>query len=108
MKTREEIEKIKKYGFKIFESHDDGGCGAFCCAPFIGASVVWTFLDRHVSVCPRHETPKWEDMCKLKDLFFNDEDEVWQCHPRKTEYVNIMENCLHLWEGKLVQDWRKE
>lgn len=54
----------------------------------------------HVSVsCSIYnESPSWEDMCFVKDLFFNDEDVVVQYHPKKSEYVNIAKNCLHLWK----------
>lgn len=53
--------------------------------------------------------PTWDDMCVLKDIFFDDEEEVYQIHPKKSEYVNLSENCLHLWEpighelGELVE-----
>ena len=48
-------------------------------------------------------------MCVLKDIFFDDEEEVYQIHPKKSEYVNQQENCLHLWKpighelGELVE-----
>ena len=53
----------------------------------------------HVSVSPKNENrmPTWEDMCVLKDIFFRDDEEVYQIHPKKSEYVNVKENCLHLW-----------
>ena len=53
----------------------------------------------HVSVSPYKKSyiPSWEDMCKIKDIFFKDEEAVIQIHPPKTEYVNNMPNCLHLW-----------
>jgi hypothetical protein len=54
----------------------------------------------HVSVSPKHRyrIPSWDDMCALKDIFFRDEEEAYQIHPKKSEYVNISENCLHLWK----------
>ena len=65
----------------------------------------------HVSVSPKHKykIPTWNDMCVLKDIFFDDEEEVYQIHPKKSEYVNLSENCLHLWKpighelGELVE-----
>lgn len=65
----------------------------------------------HVSVSPKHKykIPTWDDMCVLKDIFFDDEEEVYQIHPKKSEYVNLSENCLHLWKpighelGELVE-----
>lgn len=54
----------------------------------------------HVSVAPyKHTiTPTWDDMCMIKDICFGDEEWVMQLHPAKSEYVNNMPNCLHLWQ----------
>lgn len=41
--------------------------------------------------------PSWDDMCQLKDMFFKENETVVQYHPAKSEYVNNMPNCLHLW-----------
>lgn len=41
--------------------------------------------------------PKWDEMCFIKDLFFEDEEEAIQFHPKKSEYVNIHPYVLHLW-----------
>ena len=43
--------------------------------------------------------PKWNEMCFIKDLFFEDEEEVIQFHPKKSEYVNIHPYVLHLWKS---------
>ncbi|MFV2055406.1 MAG: hypothetical protein ACC707_03020 [Thiohalomonadales bacterium] len=51
----------------------------------------------HVSVSLVHRVPSWEEMCWVKDLFWDDEDVVVQYHPRKSEYVNIHPYVLHLW-----------
>jgi hypothetical protein len=52
---------------------------------------------QHISVSRGDRCPTWEDMCKVKDLFFDPEEVVVQFHPRKSEYVNLAKNCLHLW-----------
>ena len=41
--------------------------------------------------------PTWEEMCYVKDLFWEPDDVVMQIHPRKSEYVNNARYCLHLW-----------
>jgi hypothetical protein len=41
--------------------------------------------------------PKWEEMCKIKAIFWDDEDCVIQFHPAKSEYINCHPFCLHLW-----------
>ena len=53
----------------------------------------------HASVSPyvKRITPSWEDMSKLKDIFWTDDETVIQIHPPKDMYVNNMPNCLHLW-----------
>lgn len=40
--------------------------------------------------------PYWDEMCYIKDLFWDDTDTVIQYHPRKEDYVNFAD-CLHLW-----------
>lgn len=52
----------------------------------------------HVSVSiDRKRTPSWEQMCFVKDLFWESEACVIQYHPPLSRYVNNMEFCLHLW-----------
>lgn len=65
--------------------------GTFICSTGAG----W----EHVSVSPyQHRiTPSWDDMCRIKDVFWHDTEAVIQIHPPKKEYVNNMRNCLHLW-----------
>jgi hypothetical protein len=41
--------------------------------------------------------PSWKEMCFVKDAFWDDEDEVVQFHPRKSEYINNHPYTLHLW-----------
>ena len=66
-------------------------------------SVVWGYNEdgmEHVSVSPKKKfrIPTWDDMCVLKDIFFEDEEEAYQIHPKKSQYVNAVDNCLHLWK----------
>ena len=55
----------------------------------------------HVSVSyhsqNRKSCPTWDEMCAIKDMFFEEEETVVQYHPPKSEYVNIHPYCLHLW-----------
>jgi hypothetical protein len=50
----------------------------------------------HVSVSLSHRIPNWREMCFIKNLFWDEEDMVIQYHPKKSEYVNRHDNCLHL------------
>ena len=51
----------------------------------------------HVSVSARR-LPNWQEMCFVKDLFWDDEDIIVQFHPPRSRYVNNMSTCLHLWK----------
>lgn len=45
--------------------------------------------------------PTWEEMCWIKDLFWDEEDRVVQFHPPKSEYVSMHPYTLHLWRWSL-------
>lgn len=52
----------------------------------------------HVSVSTPNETPSWDLMCYVKDLFWSGEEWVIQFHPAKSDYINCHPHCLHLWK----------
>jgi hypothetical protein len=52
----------------------------------------------HVSVSLPRRTPSWNQMCFIKDLFWDKDECVVQYHPAETEYINNHEYCLHLWK----------
>jgi hypothetical protein len=54
----------------------------------------------HVSVSLHNRCPGWEEMCFIKDLFWDDSECVVQFHPAKADYINAMPYCLHLWKPK--------
>ncbi len=52
----------------------------------------------HVSVSlNKKRTPTWEEMCFVKELFWDDDECVVQFHPPKSAYVNNHPYVLHLW-----------
>jgi hypothetical protein len=51
----------------------------------------------HVSVSTRTRCPTWDEMCFVKDLFFEEDETVIQFHLAKSDYINFHKNCLHLW-----------
>lgn len=57
----------------------------------------------HVSVSLTNRCPNWEEMCFIKNLFWDDEDVVVQFHPKKSEYVNVHNYCLHMWKQQGVE-----
>jgi len=76
----------------------DGWKGSFV---FGGDECGW----EHLSVSPYNhkKMPSWEDLCKLKDMFWKDDEACIQIHPKKSEYVNIQKNCLHIWRNTKVE-----
>lgn len=55
--------------------------------------TIW----EHVSISTQTRCPTWEEMCFVKDLFWDEEDCVVQYHPPKSDYINCHPRCLHLW-----------
>lgn len=51
----------------------------------------------HVSVSLPNRVPFHSELCFIKDLFWEDEEEAVHFYPKKSEYVNLHEFCLHLW-----------
>lgn len=98
MKRIEELQRTPNLLIRTIG--EDGGYGEIKWGR-LKASVIWSYGGGwdHVSVAPyKHSyTPSWEDMCKVKDMFFGAGETVVQYHPAKKDYVNNMRNCLHLW-----------
>jgi hypothetical protein len=51
----------------------------------------------HVSVSAEHHPPLWEEMCWVKDIFWDKHEMAVEYHPPESEYVNFHPNVLHLW-----------
>ena len=64
-------------------------------APFDTPHKDW----EHVSVSLPNRCPTWDEMCKVKDLFWDKNQTVIQFHPPEGEYVNNCGFCLHLWRN---------
>ena len=103
------LEKLNKYRFRQGEwaTKDSDKFGLFfiptkpgkpslmvICAPMVKPMGQW----QHVSVSLPNRTPTWLEMCKVKDLFWGEDETVVQFHPKKTNYVNIHKYCLHMWK----------
>lgn len=52
----------------------------------------------HVSVSLNTRCPTWDEMCFIKNLFWDVEDCVMQLHPPQSEWVNNHPFTLHLWK----------
>ena len=53
---------------------------------------VWEFGNSRI--------PTWNEMCAVKDIFWNDDECVVQYHPAKKDYVNTHAHVLHLWRHR--------
>lgn len=54
----------------------------------------------HVSVSLKNRCPNWEEMCMVKDLFWDEEETVLQFHVPKSQHINNHPYCLHMWRKK--------
>ncbi len=89
---------------RVAGENGDAGCGCF--KVYINGRSFFVVVSDgggwdHVSVSPcnqkRKSCPTWEEMCAIKDMFFEPEERVVQYHPPKSEYINMHPYCLHLW-----------
>jgi hypothetical protein len=62
--------------------------------------VPWEHVSVQIYEYGRHRIPTWIEMCKVKDIFWHEEECVVQYHPPKSEYVNCHPCVLHLWRYK--------
>ncbi len=99
MKTLYEIKRLNN--LIIYKTGSDGGCGNLYLSGTRAKPAIvifsWGGGWEHVSVSYPNRYPTWEEMCRIKDMFWNEEECVVQYHPPKSEYVNNHPYCLHLW-----------
>lgn len=104
MRTKEAI--LENKSLRNISFTDDGGHGDIHIGGWDGSVVFsWGAGWEHVSVHPyvKRIMPSWDDMCKLKDIFFEDSEAVIQIHPPKDQYVSNLNNCLHLWRCSMKE-----
>ena len=102
MRTNKQLRRTP--GLRVEDASIISGVGQVRIGEWSG-SVIWGRDEdgwEHVSVSPYDKgiIPSWDDMCQLKDMFFNDEEMALEFHPRKSQYVHKVRNCLHLWRPK--------
>jgi hypothetical protein len=54
---------------------------------------------KHLSIknAQRRILPPWNVMCRVKELFYADDEWAVQFHPAREDYVNDHPGVLHLW-----------
>lgn len=62
--------------------------------------VIFTrgFGWEHLSISQGNKTPTWDVMCMVKEIFWGDDEVCVEFHPKKEDYINMHEHCLHIWK----------
>lgn len=98
-------EKFRVTDGPMASSASDGPNGYFIipirykCTACIQVSngLGWEHVSMYVIDKNRDRTPTWEEMCIIKDRFWEPEDVAVQYHPAKSQYVNNHPHVLHMW-----------
>ena len=97
MKDFERIKADRR--FQLYGRADDGGNGWVTISGKM-LFVVFSFGGGwdHVSVSLKNRCPTWDEMCVVKDVFFDKEECCIEYHPAEKDYVNFHPYCLHIWK----------
>lgn len=100
MKSLEEIKNTPNLVIKAEAEND--GIGGYYYDRFNNKKLNFIFSYQmgweHLSVSMPNKTPSWEQMCMMKDIFWGEDECCVEYHPRKEDYVNNHEHCLHIWK----------
>ena len=106
MKNIKEIWNNKRIKFIRFLRNKDESefnIAGTCIDPATNKQMFFKFTRsmgwEHLSVSLPHRCPTWEQMCFMKDQFWNDDEVCYQLHPKKEDYVNNHNYCLHIWKN---------
>ena len=100
MKTIEEIRKTPNL-FIEAEAENDGIGGKYYdkySGKFLNFIFSYQMGWEHLSVSMPNKTPSWDQMCVMKDIFWNEDEACVEYHPKKEDYVNNHQHCLHIWK----------
>jgi len=102
------LHELDQYRIEFYGEMGDEGNGAFQIplgkhTAFVIASNGLGWEHVSVSINNVERCPKWDEMCTIKDMFFNEDEVVMQLHPIKSDYVNIHNYCLHLWRPLIAE-----
>ena len=99
MKSIEEIRKTPNL-FIEAETQTDGMGGKYYdkyTSKWLNLLFSYQMGWEHLSVSMPSRTPTWEQMCIMKDIFWNKNEACVEYHPREEDYVNNHKHCLHIW-----------
>ena len=100
MKKLEEIRKTPNL-FIDAEAENDGMGGRYYdkqTGKFLHFIFSYQMGWEHLSVSMPTRCPSWEQMCVMKDIFWNKDECCVEYHPREEDYVNNHPYCLHIWK----------
>lgn len=60
----------------------------------------WDHVSVHIQ--DAHRCPTWEEMCFIKDIFWQPDECVIQYHPAQSVYINVHHTTLHLWKPQNI------
>lgn len=99
MKRLEEIRKTPNL-FIDAEAENDGMGGRYYdkqSGKFLHFIFSYQMGWEHLSVSTPSKCPTWEQMCMMKDIFWNKDECCVEYHPKEEDYVNNHPYCLHIW-----------
>lgn len=100
MKTIDEIRKTRN--LFIEAETDNAGMGGYYYDVISGKNLSFIFSYQmgweHLSVSMPSKTPSWDQMCRMKDIFWNKDEACVEYHPKEEDYVNMHPHCLHIWK----------
>lgn len=102
MKKRDEI--YSSISLRMGTVIDAGEEGVAVQIPFGPATIQciasWGMGWDHVSItiAEQDRCPEWEEMCFIKEVFWDEDETVIQYHPAKIDYINCHPYCLHIWK----------
>lgn len=100
MKKIEEIKKTPNL-FIEAEAENDGIGGKYYdkySGKFLNFIFSYQMGWEHLSVSMPNKTPSWNQMCMMKNIFWNEDEACVEYHPKKEDYVNNHKHCLHIWK----------
>ena len=102
------LEEIKQTSNLIIEAEaENDGMGGKYYDKYAGKWLNFIFSYQmgweHLSVSMPSKTPTWEQMCMMKDIFWNKNECCIEYHPKEEDYVNNHPHCLHIWKPTEVE-----
>lgn len=100
--------KSQEY-FRTQGRRDDGNNGFFIFPHYkisdyeircqVSDGLGWEHVSITIGAKNKNATrcPTWDEMCWVKDQFWDDTETIIQYHPPKSKYISCHPFCLHLW-----------